>query len=70
MDDVLLTAEQVAEYFQVKPQTIRDAAWRGKIPCIRLWAGKKRTLLRFKKSALEQLIRERTVPASRPTAGA
>ena len=63
MDDVLLTAEQVAKYFQVKPQTIRDAAWRGKIPCVRLWAGKRKTLLRFKKTELDEFIRERSVPA-------
>lgn len=63
MDDVLLTAEQVAKYFQVKPQTIRDAAWRGKLPCVRVWGGKRKTLLRFKRSEIEDFIRERTVPA-------
>lgn len=63
MDEVLLTAEELAKSWQVKPQTIRDAAWRGKIPCVKLWAGKKKTLLRFKKSEIDQFIKQRTVPA-------
>ena len=63
MDEKLLTAEQLAEYLQLKPQTIRDAAWRKKIPCVKLWAGKKKTLLRFKKSEIEDLVRQRSIPA-------
>ena len=69
MSDQLMTAEQVAHLLLLKPSTIRDAARRGKIPCVRLWTGKRKTLLRFKRSEIEQFIRERTVPASRPTAG-
>ena len=65
MDEPLLTPEQVAELLAVKPQTVRDAAWRGKLPCVRLWQGKKRSLLRFKRSDIERLIRERTVGESR-----
>ena len=61
-DDPLLTPEQVAEIFNVKAQTVRDAAWRGKLPCVRLWRGKKKSLLRFRRSDIEALIRERTVP--------
>ena len=64
MEETLLTAEQLAEYLQVKPQTIRDAAWRGKIPCIRLWTGRRKTLLRFNRREIEQFICERTVPAA------
>ena len=59
----LLTAEQVAPILQLKPQTIRDAAWRRKLPCVKLWTGKKKSLLRFKKSQIEQFIKKRTVPA-------
>ena len=62
MDEHLMTAEQVAEILAVKPQTVRDAAWRGKIPCVRLWSGNKKTLLRFLRSEIEQFIRERSVP--------
>ena len=63
MDDTLLTAEQVGALLSLKPQTIRDAAWRGKIPCVRLWRGKRKCLLRFQRSEIEAFIRARTVPA-------
>ena len=63
MSDALLTSEQVASMLQVKPQTVRDAAWRGKLPCVRLWSGKKKTLLRFKAEDIASLIDSRTVPA-------
>ena len=62
MDELLLTSEQVAEILQLKPQTVRDAAWRGRIPCVRLWHGKKKSLLRFRRSDIEAFLRERTVP--------
>jgi excisionase family DNA binding protein len=61
MMDELLTSEEVAALLKVKAQTVRDAAWRGKLPCIRLWSGKKKTLLRFKRSEIEQFVRDRTV---------
>jgi excisionase family DNA binding protein len=64
MEKTLLTSEQVAELLQLKPQTVRDAAWRGKIPCIRLWQGRKKALLRFKMSEIEQFIMERSHPAN------
>ena len=60
MDEHLMTAEQVAEILALKPQTVRDAAWRGKLPCVRLWAGKRKTLLRFKRSEIEAFIQERS----------
>jgi excisionase family DNA binding protein len=62
VDEHLITAEEVAELLSLRAQTVRDAAWRGKLPCIRLWAGKKKTLLRFNRRDIEALIRERTVP--------
>ena len=65
MDDQLLTSDQVGQMLGLKPQTVRDAAWRGRLPCVRLWSGRKKTLLRFQRSAIEAFIRERTVPAKR-----
>lgn len=64
MDETLLTSEQVAEILKLKPQTVRDAAWRGKLPCVRLWRGRRKALLRFKRSEIEQFIRERSHPAT------
>ena len=65
MDERLLTSEEVAEILRLKPQTIRDAAWRGKIACVRLWSGERKTLLRFKPSDIKKLIEIRSVPARR-----
>ena len=62
MDEKLLTSEQVGELLALKPQTVRDAAWRGKIPCVRLWSGKRKTLLRFKRSEISKLIEARSTP--------
>ena len=63
MVERLLTPEQVAEILSLKPQTVRDAAWRGKLPCVRLWTGKRKSLLRFKESDIRRLIDSRTVVA-------
>lgn len=68
MEDELLTSEEVAALLKVKAQTVRDAAWRGKLPCVRLWSGKKKTLLRFKRSDIEEFIRRRSIPSREPRA--
>jgi excisionase family DNA binding protein len=65
VDERLLTPEQVAELLALKPQTVRDAAWRGKLPCVRLWRGRRKSLLRFLRSDIDTLIRERSVPANK-----
>ena len=65
MDETLLTSEQVAELLALKPQTVRDAAWRGRLPCVRLWQGKKKSLLRFRRSEIEAFIRERSLPTKK-----
>ena len=65
MEEVLLKADQVAEILSIKPQTVRDAAWRGKLPCVSLWRGKKKRLLRFRRSEIEEFLRERSIPASK-----
>jgi excisionase family DNA binding protein len=70
VNEHLITAEQVAEILAIKPQTVRDAAWRGKLPCVRLWVGKRKTLLRFKRSEIEAFIRERaTAPLPQAPSG-
>jgi excisionase family DNA binding protein len=61
MTQQLLTSEEVADLLRLKPQTVRDAAWRGKLPCVRLWSGKKKSLLRFHREDIEALIRARRI---------
>jgi len=51
--DELLTAAEVARALRVKPSTVYEAAAHGRIPCIRLWQGKRRALVRFRRQDIE-----------------
>lgn len=61
----LLTAADVARVLKVKTVTVHAAAADGRIPCVRVWQGKKRSLVRFRRSDIEALISDRAVGASR-----
>ena len=63
--DALLTAEEVAPLLRLKPSTIYEAASDGRLPCIRLWEGRRRALVRFRRSDIERLIRDRLQPAGK-----
>jgi excisionase family DNA binding protein len=67
MIDELLTPAQVAALLQVKAQTVRDAAARGALPCVRVWSGKRKTLLRFRKLDLLRFLEERSRPTDAST---
>ena len=56
----LLKAEDVASILQIKTSTVYDAVAKGRIPCIRLWRGQRRSLIRFRADDIEKLIEERT----------
>ncbi len=60
-DSVLLTAEEVARILRLKPATVYEAAACGRIPSVRLWKGRRKTLVRFRREDIEQLIDARTV---------
>ena len=62
METPLITAEAVAKLLSVKVSTVYDAVARGRIPAVRLWSGRRRPLLRFRRQDIERLIRERTSP--------
>ena len=62
-EEPLITAEDVAPILKVKAGTVYDAASRGLIPCVRLWKGRRKSLLRFRRSEIEKFIRDRSVPA-------
>ena len=59
--EVLLTAQQVAEVLAVKASTIYDAAYRGVLPVVRLWEGRRRALIRFRRGDIEEFIRQRSI---------
>jgi excisionase family DNA binding protein len=64
MPDQLLTTEEVAAILALRPQTVRDAVRRGDIPCVRLWTGRKKALIRFQRADIEQFLAERAIPAA------
>jgi excisionase family DNA binding protein len=66
----LLTASEVAELLNIKKSTVYEAALKGRLPAVSLWKGKRRTLLRFRRSDIEEFIRERAaIPDKRGVCG-
>jgi len=64
--ETLLTVQQVAELLAVRPSTVYDAVYRGVLPTVRLWEGRRRALVRFRRTDIEEFIRQRaTVPDPR-----
>ncbi len=61
VEEPLLTAQEVAEMLAVRPSTVYDAVYRGVLPAVRLWEGRRRTLIRFRRTDIEKFIRERAV---------
>ena len=59
MSDALLSIEDVARRLGIRPSTVRSGVKRGVIPAVVLWAGRRRSLVRFEAEAIEKLIRER-----------
>ena len=59
----LLTAQEVADLLAVRPSTVYDAVYRGVLPAVRLWEGRRRTLIRFRRADIEEFIRQRTTAA-------
>lgn len=52
----LLTAEEVGQLLRLKPATVYEAAADGRIPCVRLWRGRRKALIRFRLADIERLI--------------
>lgn len=53
----LLTAKEVADLLRLAASTVFDAASRGDLPCVRLWRGRRKTVVRFRRSDIEDLMR-------------
>ncbi len=60
--DPLLRAKDVARILDVRPSTVYDLVHRGVLPYIRIKQGARRSLIRFRATDIENLLRERTVP--------
>jgi excisionase family DNA binding protein len=53
----LLTARQVAKLLNVRAVTVYAAAKDGRLPCVRVWTGRSRALVRFRQEDIERLIK-------------
>ena len=58
---ILMTVEEVARCLRLKTATVYEAAADGRIPCVRLWKGRRKALIRFRADDIEKLIEERTL---------
>ena len=63
--EYLLTAKEVASRLRLAPSTVFDAAARGDIPCVRLWRGRRKSLLRLRSSDIEGMVRSSSLPPGR-----
>lgn len=64
MSETLMSVEDVARRLGVRPSTVRSGVKRGVIPAVVLWAGRRRSLMRFEPEAIEKLIREKSTVSS------
>ena len=60
----LLRAKDVARILNIRPSTVYDLAHRGVLRYVRITQGARRSLIRFRPSDIEQLVRDRTLPAA------
>ncbi len=58
--ETLIDAQAVARWLGVSPSTVYEAAARGQLPTVRLWKGRRRTLMRFRRSDIELFIQQRS----------
>jgi len=61
----LLTAHQVAEVLQLKLSSIYDAVQKGRLPAIRLWEGRRRSVIRFRATDIQEFINSRRTAVKR-----
>ena len=61
MSETLLSIEDVARRLGIRPSTVRSGVKRGVIPAVVLWAGRRRSLVRFEAEAIEKLIRDKSI---------
>jgi excisionase family DNA binding protein len=66
LPDTLLDARTVARWLGIAVATVYEQAARGVLPTVRLWKGKRRTLIRFRRTDIDEFIRQHaTVPGAR-----
>ena len=71
MPDDLLNAQEVGRILHIKTATVYSATARGLLPCVILWKGRRRSLIRFRREDVEALIKSKRTcgPEARTPAG-
>jgi excisionase family DNA binding protein len=64
----LVDATPVARFLRVARSTVYDQVSKGRLPHIRLWAGARRPVIRFRMSEIEKFVRDRTIAPTQPPA--
>jgi excisionase family DNA binding protein len=57
--ETLLDARTVARWLGLAVATVYEQAARGVLPTVKLWKGKRRTLIRFRRSDIDTFIQDR-----------
>ena len=61
-DTDLLTADEAAPVLRIKSGTVYDWAAKGILPHIRILAGRRSAVIRFRRSDLDEFIQQRMNP--------
>ncbi len=61
--ETLLRASEVAKILNVRPSTIYALAHRGVLHFVRIAQGARRSLIRFRPSDIEHIVRDQTEPS-------
>ncbi len=67
--EALLTPQEVSVLLRVAVSTVYSAATNGRLPAVRIWRGRRKSLLRFRRDDVEQLMREGSPTRSGPKKG-
>ena len=62
-NESLLAAHEAAAILSIKPATVYDWAAKGILPHIRILAGKRRAVIRFRREDLAAFLKGKSVPA-------
>lgn len=62
MDLKLLTISDIAPVLGAAESTLYDKVSSGELPCIRLWAGKRKSAIRFTEDMLRDFLKSKTQP--------
>jgi excisionase family DNA binding protein len=54
--EVLMTPAEVSRSLRIALSTVYEAAATGRLPCVRLWQGKRKSIVRFRRADIDAMI--------------